>query len=98
MNDNYKLAAIAFKAAFLFFGDADFTNFKAADLMRFVLDDFLFAGLRFAVVLFTDGSELTTGGFCFADFFAVVFLRLTVRFFVVVLRVVAAFLLILLMI
>jgi hypothetical protein len=52
-NDDYKLAAIAFNAAFLFFGVADLTNFKAADLTRLALDDVLFfAVLRFVVVRF----------------------------------------------
>jgi hypothetical protein len=37
----------------LFFGDADFTNFNAADLMRLVGDDLLlFEDLRFTVVCF----------------------------------------------
>jgi hypothetical protein len=50
INDNYKLAAIAFKAAFLFFDDADLTNFNAADLTRLAGVDFLlFEVLRFTV-------------------------------------------------
>ena len=44
---------MAFKAAFLFFEDADLTNFKAADLMRFVREDFRFSAvLRLVVVRF----------------------------------------------
>jgi hypothetical protein len=61
----------------LFFGDADFTNFNAADLTRVVL--LLLAVLRFGFATVASG-------------FAVVALRLTVRFFAVVLRLVVDFL------
>jgi hypothetical protein len=61
----YRLAAIAFNAAFLFFAVADFTSFRAADLTRLAFD-----GIPFFVVL-----HLATT----VRFFAVVF-RFTVRF------------------
>jgi len=49
----YIVETIAFKAAFLFFGVTELTNFKAADLTRLVRDDNLFfAVLRPVVVRF----------------------------------------------
>jgi hypothetical protein len=63
-NDDYKLAAIAFKAAFLFFGVADLESLKAADLTRLALGDVRFLTVLRLVVV---------------RFFAVV-LRLVVRF------------------
>jgi hypothetical protein len=81
INDYYKLAAIALNAAFLFFDDADFTNFNAADLTRLVLDDFLLTAVLLPVVVCA-----------FAVFFAVV-LRFAVRLVVVFLRLETAILL-----
>jgi hypothetical protein len=75
----YRLAAMAFNAAFLFFDDADFTSFNAADLTRLVRVDVPFlARFRLTVVGFS--------AVCLA-----VVLRFTVRFVVDVLRVFIGF-------
>ena len=61
---------MAFKAAFLFFDDADLANFKAADLRRLALAGvLLFALLRLTVVRFAVVLRL-------ADRLPVDFLRL----------------------
>jgi len=50
---DYRLAAIAFRAAFLFFCVADLASLKAVDFTRLTLDDFLLlAVLRLVVVRF----------------------------------------------
>jgi hypothetical protein len=72
----YRLAAIAFKAAFLFLAVADFTNFNAADLTRLVVADVPFlAGLRFGVALRFTAVRFFAVVLRLADCFAVDFLR-----------------------